>query len=65
MAKFKNVLFGVLLLFSQVGLSQQNTPPSPAPPPPGLPLPIDDYIPLLMFAGILLGIFWIQKMKKA
>lgn len=34
------------------------------PPPPGLPLPIDDYLPLLLLAGLVYGAVKIPKLKK-
>ena len=32
-------------------------------PPPGLPLPIDDYLPLLLLAGLVYGAVKIPKLK--
>lgn len=64
MVKVKYVLFWVLALLS--GEAFCADPPAPGPPPPvGLPLPIDDYIPFLMLAGVLLGAFYIHKIRKA
>lgn len=65
MVKVKNFLFlTALVCFSPEMFSQ--SPPSPGPPPPvGLPLPIDDYLPVLLLAGILLGFYTIKKIKKA
>lgn len=68
MVKLKNVLFGVFLLLSSEAFCAD--PPAPAmmssgpPPPVGLPLPIDDYLPILMIAGILLGSFYFQRSRK-
>lgn len=56
-----------ILLFSLLAFSPEmysQGPPAPTPPPPGLPLPIDDYLPLLLLAGILLGFYGIKKLKK-
>lgn len=65
MVKAKNfILLITLLFFSIEGYCAD--PPAPGPPPPvGLPLPIDDYLPLLLLAGILLGAFGMHKLKKA
>jgi len=69
MVKVKNVLFGILVLLG--GEAFCADPPAPTmmsstavPPPPGLPLPIDDYLPALMIAGILLGVFYFQRSRK-
>lgn len=67
MVKVKNVLLGVLLLLG--GEAFCADPPAPTggagvPPPPGLPLPIDDHLPLLMIAGILLGVFYLKRFQK-
>lgn len=71
------VKFFILIMFllsaTPFGYGQSHKMPEPGifsataatpPPPYGLPLPIDDYLPLLLLAGIILGAFKIPKLKK-
>lgn len=67
--KLRNLLFFLMLVFYQaIGYSQKglNPPPpaAPGPPPPpvGL-LPIDDYLWVLVVAGILLGAWYVNTTK--
>ncbi|SDK80503.1 hypothetical protein SAMN04488034_101523 [Salinimicrobium catena] len=67
MVKLRNfVLVTLLLLFSVEGYCADPPAPTSAavPPPPGLPLPIDDYLPLLLLAGMIYGAVKIPRLKK-
>lgn len=66
-------LFISIVLFSTVPYihGQSHKMPEPGvysavspPPPVGLPLPIDDYLPLLLLAGLVYGAVKIPKLKK-
>lgn len=62
------VLSSVLALFWSVAIYANDPPPPESvggsvPPPPGLVVPIDNNIPLLAAAGIVLGVFFMRKEK--
>lgn len=67
------ILNMILLSAAPFGYGQSHKMPEPGvysatagtpPPPPGLPLPIDDYLPLLLLAGVIFGALKIPKLKK-
>lgn len=65
------ILSVILVSVAPHGYSQSHKLPEPgvmsatAPPPPvGLPLPIDDYLPLMLLAGVIYGAVKIPKLKK-
>lgn len=59
-----------LLSAAPFGFGQSHKMPEPGvysaavPPPVGLPLPIDDYLPMLFLAGVIYGAVKIPKLKK-
>lgn len=67
MVKVRNFIFvTLLLLLSMEGYCADPPAPSTAstpPPPVGLPLPIDDYLPLLLLAGLIYGAIKIPKLQ--
>jgi hypothetical protein len=69
--KMRLLIISVLLVsYTPIAHSQSHKMPEPgamsaAPPPPvGLPLPIDNYLPLLLFAGLIYGAVKIPKLKQ-
>ncbi|MCF4100592.1 hypothetical protein L1I30_02825 [Gillisia sp. M10.2A] len=60
-------LFFLLMMCGNCLAVAEQEPPTPQkqgiPPPPGLP--IDDYIPVLIIAGVLLGVYVLRNKKPA
>lgn len=67
--KLRFFLITILFFLScSTMFGQGDTPPPPnrmgAPPPFGLPMPIDENIYVLVFLGVILGVYFLYKKKK-